>query len=93
MFRYVVPVDDAAHLIPLTNAPVAAEAVHGAYGDVSVEFWAEHAEGAPQVKRAFRVYGTGHSLPQDARWVATCPRTPYGLVFHLFEIPGGGGGG
>ena len=22
-----------------------------------------------------------------AEWVATCPRTPEGLVFHLYELP------
>ena len=87
MFRYVVPVDDAAHVIRLSHGPVAAAAVHGTYGDVSVEFWAEHAEGVPEVRRAFQVFGTGHPLPDDAQWVATCPRTPSGLVFHLFEIP------
>lgn len=87
MFRYVVPVDDAVHVIPLSHSPVGVAAVTGAHGYVSVEFWAEHTKGAPQVKRAFRVFGTGHPLPDGAKWVATCPRTPSGLVFHLYEIP------
>jgi hypothetical protein len=34
----------------------------------------------------FRVFGTGHQIPQNARWVATCPRTPAGLVWHLYEL-------
>jgi hypothetical protein len=85
MFRYTVPVDDQEHVIPLSHSPVAIAA------DLfSVEFWAEHTEGTPQVKRAFRVFGTGHPLPEDAEWVGTAPRTPEGAVWHLYEIPGGG---
>jgi hypothetical protein len=88
MFRYVVPVDDTAHVIRLSHSPVAVAAAGGEHGRyLSVEFWAEHTEGAPQVKRAFRVFGTGHPLPEDARWVGTCARMPNGLVFHLFEVP------
>ncbi len=90
MFRYVVPVDDAAHVIALSHSPVAVAAVTGRYGDTSVEFWAEHTQDAPQVKRAFRVFGTGQPLPEGAKWVATCPRTQFGLVFHLYEWAGTG---
>jgi hypothetical protein len=39
------------------------------------------------VKRAFRVFGTGNELPEGAKWVATCPRTPDGIVLHLYELP------
>lgn len=82
MYRYVVSVGDEAHVIPLSHNPVAVAAI----GAFSVEFWAEHTDGATQVKRAFRVFGTGHPLPDDARWVGTCPRTDGGLVWHLFEV-------
>lgn len=87
MFRYVVPVDDAAHVIDLSHDPVAVAAVTGGYGDTAVEFWAEHTEGVPLAKRAFRVLGTGQQLPEGARWTAICPRTPLGLVLHLSELP------
>jgi hypothetical protein len=81
MFRYAVPVDDRAHVIRLTSRPVA---VAVAEGGLSVEFWAEYADGAPVTDRAFRVFGTGHPLPDGAQWAGTCPRTPDGLVWHLF---------
>jgi len=83
MFRYVVSADDEPHVIPLSHSPVAVAAI----GPSAVEFWAEHTEGAPQVKRLFRVFGTGHSLPDDAKWVGTCPRLPSGIVWHLYELP------
>jgi hypothetical protein len=87
MFRYVVPVDDRAHEFRLTCNPVAvAVAEHGSHG-WAVEFWAEHADD-PGVTRAFRVFGTGHPLPDGARWVGTCPRIG-GLVWHLYEVTRG----
>jgi hypothetical protein len=87
MFRYTVPIDDRAHTIPLSGSPVAVACSIGGWGEASVEFWAESAEGAPQVTRAFQVFGTGHPLPEDAKWRGTCARTPQGLVFHLYELP------
>lgn len=86
MFRYVVSADGEPHVIPLSHSPVAVAAV----GPSGVEFWAEHTDGAPQVARAFQVFGTGHPLPEDAKWAGTCARLPSGLVFHLYELPAGG---
>lgn len=82
MFRYVVPVDDGRHLVSLSGSPVAVSATGWPH---SVEFWAEHTEGAVQAARAFQVFGTGHPQPEDAKWAGTCPRTPDGLVWHLYE--------
>lgn len=82
MFRYEVPVDDGAHEFSLSGDPVAAAATSA--GRV-VEFWAEHIDGGGLL-RYFRVFGTGHPLPANARWVATCPGTASGLVWHLFEL-------
>jgi hypothetical protein len=87
MFRYVVPIDDQAHVIPLSASPVAVAFGPGGWASASVEFWAESTEGAAEAQRAFRVFGTGHLLPEGAEWVATCPRTAEGLVFHLYELP------
>lgn len=82
MFRYSVPADDKPSTFSLTGNPVAV-AAH--FEDV-VEFWAEHDPGAPEVKRSFQVFGTGHPLPEGATWVGTCPRTQLGLVWHLYEV-------
>lgn len=84
MFRYPVPVDDQAHEFQLTGDPVA---VAASLDGRMVEFWAENASAAGLVPaRAFRVFGTGQPLPDDARWVGTCPRTSHGLVWHLYEM-------
>lgn len=82
MYRYEVPIDDAAHLIPLSHNPVAVAAQTAAF---TVEFWAEHTDSAPLVNRAFQVFGTGHPLPQNAKWIGTCQRTE-GFIWHLYEM-------
>ena len=83
MYRYKVPVDDQAHIFTLTGLPVAVAATeHGAFG-WSVEFWAEHVEGAEGAERAFQAFGTGYPLPPGARWVGTCPRLG-AYVWHLY---------
>jgi len=86
MYRYTVPVDDKAWTQWLTGDPV--HVANGATLD-EVEFWAECAEGDPKKPRRFQVFGTGHPLPPGARYVGTCPRTPEGIVWHLFEIISG----
>jgi hypothetical protein len=86
MFRYAVPVDDRPWTFDLTGDPV-----HVANGNTldEVEFWAEFTNGAPKTARHFQVFGTGHPLPDNARWVGTCPRMS-GLVWHLYELAGAG---
>jgi hypothetical protein len=82
MFRYVVPVDDERHAFSLTGDPVA----FASAGNDKVEFWAEHDDshnGMPS--RAFQIFGTGQPLPDSVHWIGTCPRTPDGLVWHLYE--------
>ena len=86
VFRYIVPVDDRPHVINLTGDPL--------YVNVTemideVEFWAEHDMGAPEYPATFQVFGTGHPLPDDARYVGTCPRVR-GLVWYLYRLPNGG---
>jgi hypothetical protein len=57
-----------------------------------VEFWVEGDEDG-SVKRTFQVFGTGHPLPERARWWGTTARTSEGLVWHLYEVPGNEGQG
>jgi hypothetical protein len=85
MFRYEVPVDDQAHKFALTGNPVAVAVRQTGPLDFTVEFWAEHDDDSG-IRRAFQVFGTGHPLPDGARWTGTCPRTAGGLVFHLYEL-------
>ncbi|HZR50170.1 MAG TPA: hypothetical protein VFB06_11680 [Streptosporangiaceae bacterium] len=88
MYRYAVPIDDLAWTFDLTGNPVYVAASSSRY---EVEFWAEYAEGAPRTARRFQVFGTGHPLPPGARYVGTCPRTPEGFVWHLYELAGDSG--
>ena len=82
IFRYTVPVDDQAWTFDLTGDPV-----HVANGITldEVDFWAERTIGAAATARRFQVFGTGHPLPENARYVGTCPRMS-GLVWHLYEL-------
>ncbi len=80
--RYEVPIDRSFHVHPLTHSPVAVAARRD-----FVEFWCEHTEEASPAWRAFQVFGTGATLPDDAKWIGTCARTPKEQVWHLYEIP------
>ena len=83
MFRYEVPIDDDSHIFDLSHSPVAVAAPSDSG---PVEFWCEHTDDASVVTRAFQVFGTGHRLPDGAKWIGTCPRTRGGLVWHLYEV-------
>lgn len=81
MFRYEVPVDDQEHGFTLTG-PV--RAIGGTL--MYVEFWYEHDYSATYRQVRFRVFGTGHPVPDYAVYVGTAPRTPEGLVWHLYQM-------
>lgn len=85
MFRYEVPVDGQPHEHLLASDPVAVAAPVLE----CVEFWAEQDPEVVPARRVFQVFGTGHPLPDGARWVGTCPRIG-GLVWHLYELRGEG---
>jgi hypothetical protein len=79
VYRYVVPVNDEAHEIELSG-PI----VHVAARSMgNVEFWALVGEQESLV-RTFQVFGTGHPLPHQAKYIGTALAGP--LVWHLFEL-------
>jgi len=82
MFRYEVLVT-GAWVHGLTGDPVG---VANCAAPLGVEFWAEHDDSKPVRRRTFQVFGTGHPLPEGARYVGTAPRTAEGLVWHLYEL-------
>ena len=88
VYRHALPVDDQPHVFTMTGDPVSVALID----DIRVEFWFEHDDRQGASDRAFQVFGTGQPVPDDAVYVGTCPRTPLGLVWHLFEvkIPEGG---
>lgn len=83
--RYTVAVDDLNHNIPLYGAakPVAF-AAYSSGARHYVEFWAEATQDVA-VSHLYRVFGTGHPIPDEYQYVGTCPRTSSGLVWHLYE--------
>lgn len=38
---------------------------------------------SPQIQRTFYLYGTGHDVAPDAKWVTTFDNGPF--VMHMFE--------
>lgn len=87
VFRYQVPVDDKLLAYSLTGDPLHVEADRTDTGVHVVDFWAEHTDDRPASPRVFQVFGTGHPLPDGARYWGTTARTPEGLVWHLYELP------
>lgn len=89
MLRYRVYVNDQPQICNIHSDPlhVAADKL-GAGKDAShvVDFWAEGSFGESGTDRTFLVVGTGHPIPDGARWWGTTDRTPDGLVWHLYEI-------
>lgn len=90
VFRYQVVVGDRPTTITLTSDPRHVEAERLGVGPQAphlVAFWAEYEDDAGSgLKRTFQVYGTGHPIPDGARYWGTTARTPEGLVWHLYEL-------
>jgi hypothetical protein len=80
VYRYTVPLDDQWHTVHLDHSPLGAVEFDGGR---ALSFWAED-NGGPKLARRFRGFGTGHPVPDDARYWGTAPRK-HGLVFHLYE--------
>lgn len=82
IYRYEVPVDDRWHPLQLSG-----EVLHVDCRNARVvELWAMHHEG-PKAVRSFRVYGTGHPLPDGVDYIGTAIAPGGQLVWHLVETP------
>jgi hypothetical protein len=87
MYRYEITVGDGQKSFLLDHSPVAVAALKNESG---IEFWAEHDEAEHSAhtswKRTFFiVLGTGMTIRPGWVYVGTAPRTPSGLVWHLYE--------
>lgn len=84
--RYEVPVDGLVHQVAL-QGKVLHVAARWAW---VVEFWALADSLVPQETRHFQAIPTGlGEVPEGAEYQGTAI-APDGLVWHLFELPGGG---
>jgi hypothetical protein len=81
MGRFTMPVDDDSHGFRMRATPAHVVAVT----PDRIEFWAETDTEDPGPVRVFRVFGTGHPLPTNVKYVGTCQRIA-GLVWHLYEV-------
>lgn len=81
IFRYEVPVDDQWHEVALRGDVLAV----GCRVPTVVEFWARYSDDSPAVFRRFLVVGTGHPLPDNARYHGTAVAPGGHLVWHLLE--------
>ena len=65
--------------------PIGAEVLHAAGQGADVCVWALVDPTAPEERRYFDVYGTGHPMPAEpGRYVGTV-HLPGPLVFHVFD--------
>lgn len=92
MLHYRLVVSDNPTQITIDGDPVHVAASRlgvGPDAQHTVEFWAEGSleDTGTERARTFQVFGTGHALPDGARHWGTAPRTPEGLVWHLYELP------
>lgn len=83
VWKYTIPVDDQDHAFTLGwIAPV----LHVASESLdTVSFWIEHLSNGSELERKFRVFGTGHPIPDRAVYVGTVPLPSVGIVWHLYE--------
>jgi len=87
IYRYEVPVDDRWHII------TSGEPLHVACRQLDmVEFWAyrpdeDSLNPTPTETRHFRVFGTGHPMPDELTYVGSAMAAGGALVWHLMSDP------
>lgn len=84
IYRYEVPVDDCWHIIR------SGKPLHVACRQLdTVEFWAASPDdmAGSGEERHFRVYGTGHPMPDALTYVGTALAPGGHLVWHLVADP------
>jgi hypothetical protein len=82
VWKYTIPVGGDFGL----RVPGGSHPVHVAASDRpdQVLMWVEVDALVTPVTRVFQVFGTGHPIPGDYKYVGTAP-TPFGLVWHVYE--------
>ena len=94
IWRYEVPIDDKDHTICLSGYPIHVGLKYTRVEDdrisftypSSVEFWTENWDINSPRNITYRVFGTGHDIPDHYYYEGTAARCPItGLVFHLYQ--------
>lgn len=82
VWKFKVPISDVVKVEMPKDAKVLFASVQ--HGDPC--FWAEVDVNAPTETRFFRIYGTGHRIPDDTgRYLGTFMMHGGDLVFHAYE--------
>lgn len=84
VYKYAVTMKDTFTLELPTDAQIlSVQMQHG-----EPQMWALVDPDAPKRKRAFRIVGTGHPIPDVGllRFVGTFQTSSGFMVFHLFEV-------
>lgn len=84
IYRAEIPVDDTTHTITMGKDDRILKVANS--GIAEVEFWFLTDTDELRIGRSFRVYGTGHEIPEHSRYAGTAPRNRGLLVWHLFEM-------
>lgn len=77
ILKYTVPVDDQWHTIEGVSTPLKV----GSQKSNEVQFWAWPRDNVAAYE--YRVYGTGHEVPDDAAYVGTTTDAGGFFVWHL----------
>ncbi len=81
VYRYAVPCDGQWHDLELTGPIVKVDTRH----EHAVEVWAIVRDAVGPTPRRFRVYGTGHDIPNTNQHVGSTVSVSGTFVWHLFE--------
>lgn len=82
VWKYALPIGGTfAVSMPADAQPVAVQ-LQGGKGWM----WALGSPDAPRAYRHFKIFGTGHPIPDGARHVGTFQELGGALVWHLFEV-------
>lgn len=82
VYKYTVPNEIGAAI----DLPVNSQVVHAGLQRGDLVLWVEHGqvgENTKRVPRHFDVFGTGHEIPDDSRYVGTFFDGLF--VFHVYE--------
>lgn len=86
--REQIMADDKVHSVRMTHE---SRIVHVQWvGQDRADFWYT-TDQVDECYRNFILTGTGHEAPKNGRYVGCAGRNDWGLVWHLWEVPFGGG--
>ncbi len=84
IYKYPIPCKEPKFSVVL---PIGFKFLRLAFQDEQLQMWCEFAAGARTIKTDFQAFGTGHEIPDGAKYLTTYDLGPF--VFHLYQVGGG----